>query len=287
MYPTPLHYRIIPEMIYDVEATIMFGTDTFLNGYARVAHPYDLRTVRIVLAGAEAVKERTRAIYMEKFGVRILEGYGITETSPGLAMNSPLANKSGTVGRFVPNVSYRFEDVPGIDAVQGDLKVGRLYVKGPNVMLGYLRAEKPGVLEPVPDGWYDTGDIVGIDPQGFIKIMGRAKRFAKIGGEMVSLSAAEAIASDAWPSTLTVMVALPDLRKGERLVLLTTDSRATRAQFQAAAKAKGAGEMMTPSEIIVVDKLPLLGSGKPDFVAALAMAKERTRVGARQSVAEA
>ncbi|MEQ1650359.1 MAG: AMP-binding protein, partial [Hyphomicrobiaceae bacterium] len=286
MYPTPLHYRIIPELIYDVEATVMFGTDTFLNGYARVAHPYDMRTVRIVLAGAEAVKDRTRALYMEKFGVRILEGYGITETSPGLAMNSPLANKSGTVGRFVPLVEYRLEDVPGIEPVQGELKVGRLFVKGPNVMLGYLRAEKPGVLEPVPDGWYDSGDIVGIDRQGFIKIMGRAKRFAKVGGEMVSLAAAEAVAAETWPNTMTVMVALPDARKGERLVLITTDTKAQRAQFQVVAKAKGAGDLMTPSEIIVVDKLPLLGSGKPDFVAALAMAKERTRVSAEPVVVE-
>ncbi len=275
MYPTPLHYRIIPELVYDSEATIMFGTDTFLNGYARVAHPYDFRNVRIVLAGAEAVKERTRAMYMDKFGVRILEGYGITETSPGLAMNSPLANKTGTVGRFVPLIEHRLEDVPGIDATQGDLKVGRLYVKGPNIMKGYLRAENPGVLEPVSDGWYDTGDIVGIDGQGFVKIMGRAKRFAKIGGEMVSLSAVEALASEIWPSAPLVVVSVPDARKGERLVLMTSDTKIARDAFIRHVREKGVSELNIPADIMLVDKIPLLGSGKADFVTATKLAKDK------------
>ncbi len=268
MYPTPLHYRIIPELVYDTQSTILFGTDTFLNGYARVAHPYDLRSVRFIMAGAEAVKDRTRQIYSERFGVRIFEGYGVTETSPVLALNSAIAQKSGTVGRLAPLMQSRLEPVPGID------EGGRLHVKGPNVMLGYLRVENPGVLEVPPDGWHDTGDIVTFDAEGFITIRGRAKRFAKIAGEMVSLSAVEAIATVAFPSVICIAVALPDARKGERIVLLTTDSKARRDAFQRAAKAKGASELVTPSEIITVDKLPLLGSGKPDYVAALALAQD-------------
>ncbi|MGQ0672269.1 MAG: acyl-[ACP]--phospholipid O-acyltransferase [Hyphomicrobium sp.] len=269
LYPSPLHYRIVPELVYGSNATIMFGTDTFLNGYARSAHPYDFSRVRLIVAGAEAVKDRTRLLYMEKFGVRILEGYGVTETAPVLAINTPLANKSGTVGRLAPLMEARLEPVPGVS------EGGRLYVRGPNVMLGYMRAENPGVLEPPADGWHDTGDIVAIDAQGFITIKGRAKRFAKIGGEMVSLSAVEAMASDLWPSLITLVVSVPDARKGEKLVLLTTDATCTREAFAKHARAKGASELSVPAEVLVVDRMPLLGSGKPDYVEALALAKAR------------
>ncbi len=269
LYPSPLHYRIVPELVYGSNATIMFGADTFLNGYARVAHPYDFRSLRLILAGAEAVKQRTRDLYMEKFGVRILEGYGVTETAPVLAINTPLANRAGTVGRLAPLMEARLDPVPGIE------EGGRLYVRGPNVMLGYFRAENPGVLEPPTEGWHDTGDIVTIDAQGFIAIKGRAKRFAKIAGEMVSLSAVEAMAAEIWPAVVSVVVAVPDARKGERLVLMTPDANATREQFMRHAKAKGATELSVPADIMIVQGVPLLGSGKPDYVAALAMAKEK------------
>lgn len=272
LYPSPLHYRIVPELVYQTNATILFGTDTFLNGYARVAHPYDFHSVRLILAGAEAVKMRTREIYMERFGVRILEGYGVTETAPVLAINTPLANKSGTVGRLSPLMEARLEPVPGID------EGGRLYVRGPNVMLGYLRAENPGVLEPLSDGWHDTGDIVTIDEQGYITIRGRARRFAKIAGEMVSLSAVEALAAELSPAVLSVVVSLPDLRKGEKLVLLTTDGAISRQRFQQLAKAKGANELMVPAEVLIVGSVPLLGSGKADYVAITALAKEKLAV---------
>jgi acyl-[acyl-carrier-protein]-phospholipid O-acyltransferase/long-chain-fatty-acid--[acyl-carrier-protein] ligase len=130
------------------------------------------------------------------------------------------------------------------------------------------------VIEPPPEGWHDTGDIVTIDPQGFIAIKGRAKRFAKIAGEMVSLSAVESIAAALWPQAISVAVSLPDPRKGERVVLLTTQKGADRAAMQREAKARGASELSVPGSVLVVEKVPLLGSGKTDYVAATTMARE-------------
>ena len=269
LYPSPLHYRTVAELIYAVNATILFGTDTFLNGYARVAHPYDFRSLRYILAGAEPVKEATRRIYMEKFGLRILEGYGVTETAPVLALNTPMFNKFGTVGRLLPGMEAKLEPVPGVE------DGGRLFVRGPNVMLGYLKADKPGVLEPPCEGWHDTGDIVMIDERGFVTIRGRAKRFAKVGGEMISLAAVEALAAELWPNALSAVAAVPDARKGERLVLVTQQMGATRSEFQLFAKSKHASELMIPSQVWVLDKLPLLGSGKVDMLAVAQLVQER------------
>ncbi|MBY5816641.1 acyl-[ACP]--phospholipid O-acyltransferase [Rhizobium leguminosarum] len=271
-YPSPLHYRIVPELIYASNATIIFGTDTFLNGYSRTAHPYDFRSIRYIFSGAEPVKAATRQTYMEKFGLRILEGYGVTETAPVISINTPMYNKSGTVGKILPGMEWKLEPVPGID------EGGRLHVRGANVMAGYLRAEKPGVLEPLADGWHDTGDIVTIDEDGFVKIRGRAKRFAKIGGEMISLAAVETLAAELWPGALSVVSSLPDAKKGERLVLLTDAPTATRAEFLAFAKSKGAMDMMVPAEVNI-GKVPVLGSGKVDFVAARKLAESAVRAG--------
>jgi acyl-[acyl-carrier-protein]-phospholipid O-acyltransferase/long-chain-fatty-acid--[acyl-carrier-protein] ligase len=272
LYPSPLHYRIIPEMIYGTNATILFGTDTFLAGYARAAHSYDFRSLRYILAGAEPVKETTRRTYMEKFGLRILEGYGVTETAPALALNTPMFNKFGTVGRLLPGMEARLDPVPGVEVG------GRLFVRGPNVMLGYLRAENPGVLDPPEQGWHDTGDIVAIDGDGFITIKGRAKRFAKIGGEMISLSAVEQLAAELWPDAMSGATTVPDARKGERLILVTTKSDPKRSDFLAFARSRGASEMMVPTEVLILEKLPLLGSGKIDNVALTNFVRERANV---------
>jgi acyl-[acyl-carrier-protein]-phospholipid O-acyltransferase / long-chain-fatty-acid--[acyl-carrier-protein] ligase len=265
LYPSPLHYRIVPELIYITGATIAFGTDTFLSGYARSAHPYDFRTLRLLVAGAEPVRPQTRTVYMEQFGVRILEGYGVTEVAPVAAMNTPMANRPGTVGRLSPLMQARLEPVEGVE------DGGRLHLKGPNVMLGYLKADNPGVIEPPPDGWHDTGDIVSIDADGFITILGRAKRFAKVAGEMVSLAAAEILAGEVWPEADCAVVAVPDHRKGERLVLVTTARGARRDALVSHARASGAGELVVPADIITLDKLPVLGTGKPDYMAIKAL----------------
>ncbi len=274
LYPSPLHYRIVPELVYGSNATIMFGTDTFLSGYARSAHAYDFRSLRYILAGAEPVKDTTRRTYMEKFGLRILEGYGVTETAPVLAINTPMFNKFGTVGRAMPGMETRLEKMPGVE------EGGRLHVKGPNIMLGYLKVDKPGVLEPVIDGWHDTGDIVTIDATGFITIKGRAKRFAKIAGEMVSLAAVEVLASECWVAAISAVASVPDLKKGEKLILVTNKKGATRMEFQAFAKSKGASDLMVPADIMVVDSLPVLGSGKLDFVGVAELVKQQFEMAA-------
>ncbi len=260
-YPSPLHYRIVPETIYDTEATIAFGTDTFLAGWARFAHPYDFRSVRLVYAGAEKVRAETRKLYFERFGVRILEGYGITEASPVLAVDSPMQPRAGTVGRLLPGIDHRLAPVEGIATG------GRLHVRGPNIMLGYLRSTARGELEPPPGGWFDTGDIVAIDAAGFVTIIGRARRFAKIGGEMVSLAAAEELVMAVWPAALHAVLAQPDPRKGERLVLVTTQRGAEPSALLAHAAARGITEIMVPRSFVAVDAMPVLGSGKIDYPA--------------------
>jgi acyl-[acyl-carrier-protein]-phospholipid O-acyltransferase/long-chain-fatty-acid--[acyl-carrier-protein] ligase len=260
LYPSPLHYRIVPELVYDTNATIMFGTDTFLAGYARVAHVYDFRSVRYVFAGAEKVKEETRATWIEKFGLRIMEGYGATETAPVIAVNTPTHFKPGSVGRILPGMRWRVVPVPGIS------RGGRLVVAGPNVMLGYLKASHPGELQPPPGGWYDTGDIVEVDSVGYVTILGRAKRFAKVAGEMVSLAAVEEMADSVWPGYQHAVLALPDPRKGEQLVLLTTAPQAERDALAAAFRRHGISELALPRAIVKRDKLPVLGSGKVDYV---------------------
>lgn len=258
-YPSPLHYRIVPELVYDTNATILFGTDTFLGGYAKFAHPYDFYSVRYIFAGAEKLKDETRRLWSEKYGVRVFEGYGATETAPVISVNTPMQNKPGSVGRLMPGLEHRLEPVPGVE------EGGKLVVRGPNVMLGYLLADNPGQLVPPADGWYDTGDIVTIDEKGYIHIQGRAKRFAKIGGEMVSLAAVESYLSKLWPENHHAAVNLPDEKKGEQIILITDRKDADRAAIVAYARAQGIGELSVPRSVKVVDAVPLLGTGKTDY----------------------
>jgi acyl-[acyl-carrier-protein]-phospholipid O-acyltransferase / long-chain-fatty-acid--[acyl-carrier-protein] ligase len=265
LYPSPLHYRIVPAFAYDTNATILFGTDTFLSGYARMAHPYDFYSLRYIFAGAERVRDETRKSYAEKFGLRIMEGYGATECSPVLSVNTPMHFRAGSVGRLLPGMQARLDDIPGIE------EGGRLSVRGPNVMRGYYKADAPGQLQPPEGGWHDTGDIVTIDDEGYITIRGRAKRFAKIGGEMVSLPAVEGYAAAAWPGFDHAVVTRPDPKKGEQLVLFTTNKAAKHSELSAWGKANGITELMTPRDIRPLDALPVLGTGKLDYVTMLQM----------------
>lgn len=263
LYPTPLHYRIIPDMVYDSNATVMLGTDTFFKGYAHYAHPYDFWRIRLAVAGAEKLKETTRRLWADKFCVHIFEGYGVTETSPVISVNTPLMHKEGTVGRPLPGIECRLAPVEGLD------RGGRLEVKGPNVMLGYLRADNPGVIQPQGQDngdWYDTGDIVDIDGEGYITILGRAKRFAKIGGEMVSLMAVEDLAAAISPDAAHAAIVLTDPRKGEQIILCTESKELTRDQMLQQLKAQGLTELCLPRQVLHVETLPRLGNGKIDYL---------------------
>jgi acyl-[acyl-carrier-protein]-phospholipid O-acyltransferase/long-chain-fatty-acid--[acyl-carrier-protein] ligase len=259
LYLSPLHYRIVPSAFYNLNCTIFFGTDIFLNGYARKAHPYDFRTLRYLFAGAEKVREATAVLWMRKFGVRILEGYGATECSPCLSANLPMRPRHGSAGQFLPGIEYRLEPVEGV--AEG----GRLFVRGPNIMRGYLNAEANAKFQAL-GGWYDTGDIVGIDPDGFAFILGRLKRFAKVSGEMVSLTAVEDALAGAFPQYglrfAVAVIARPDAARGEKLIAVTNEPRLTLEAVRAAIHARGLSNLAVPRAIKVLHDLPRLGTGK-------------------------
>ena len=267
LFPSPLQYKLVPEVIYEKNCTVFFSTNTFLAHYARFAHPYDFYKLRLVVAGAEKLSEDVRKVYHEKFGIRILEGYGTTECAPVISANTPMANKYGTVGQFFPGIAHKLEPVPGIE------NGGVLHVKGDNIMQGYYLYDQPGQLIPPPDGWYDTGDVVAVDEEGFIHIKGRVKRFAKVAGEMVSLEVVENIARTAAPDYQHAATTQADASRGESIVLYTTDAALKREDLQIVARNLGASELAVARKILVVEKIPLLGTGKTDYVTLKQMAE--------------
>ena len=257
LYPSPLHFRIVPEVAYDFNATLMLGTPTFLAGYGKVAHPYDFHRLRYLLAGGEKLRQPVRDLWLDKFGIRILEGYGVTETGPVLCLNTPLSARTGTVGKFLPGIEWRLDPVPGIDSG------GNLVVRGPNLMEGYLLYEQG--FRPV-DGWYATGDVVSVDSAGYVSIQARLKRFAKIAGEMINLQLVEEAASACFSTGLHAAVAAADGRKGERVVLFTTYSQTTRNVLREYFLQAGHSVLYVPSRIVSIAAMPLLGTGKPDYL---------------------
>lgn len=264
LYPSPLHYRVIAELVYELGATIMFGTDTFFRGYGKIAHPYDFHNIRFMYGGAEAVKLDTRNMWMERIGVRLMEAYGSTECSPVVTGNNSVFNRFGSIGKLLPSIEYKIEPVPGIE------NGGELWVKGPNIMLGYYLPENPGVLVPPEDGWYKTGDVVEIDEIGFVYIRDRIKRFAKIGGEMVSLTAVLDMVVKAYewmgPDFGYGVVAIPHESKGEQIVLVTTNTQVKTDVLHEYIKNNGLSELFMPRIILYRDSIPTLATGKTDNI---------------------
>jgi acyl-[acyl-carrier-protein]-phospholipid O-acyltransferase/long-chain-fatty-acid--[acyl-carrier-protein] ligase len=263
LYTNPLHYKVVPEYAYTRDCTYIFGTSTFLGNYARQAHPYDFYRARFIIAGGEKLNPEVSKLWFSKFGLRVYEGYGATECGPAMSLNTPLAFRDGSVGRFLSGIEYRIVPVPGIE--QG----GVLHVRGPNLMMGYMFSDAPGVLQTprseLGAGWYNTGDVVSVDDDGFVTIHGRVKRFAKIAGEMVSLERVEHIAYQASPAFKHA--ALVEMtHTGESTVLLTTDPQLDRIALMHTARKLNIRELAVARRVMKVDTLPLLGSGKVDYV---------------------
>jgi acyl-[acyl-carrier-protein]-phospholipid O-acyltransferase/long-chain-fatty-acid--[acyl-carrier-protein] ligase len=262
LYPSPLHYRMVPATFYEHDCTVFLSTNTFLNGYARKAHPNDFRSLRYLFCAAEKLQEATALAWSQKYGVRILEGYGATECAPCISVNTPLEPRYGSVGRLLPGMDYELEPVEGV--ADG----GRLFVHGPNVMKGYLNAEANAKFQAL-GGWYDTGDIVSVDAEGYLHVLGRIKRFAKVSGEMVSLTAVEdALAGAFLQYGLRCQVAVstrPDEDKGQVLIAITNEPKLTLDEIRAAVKAKGLTNLSVPREVKVVNEIPKLGTGKVNY----------------------
>lgn len=297
LYPSPLHYRMVPQLFYESLSTVICGTDTFFAGYARYGEPYDFFNARYVIAGAEKLRESTAHTWKERYGVSILEGYGATETSPVISVNTPARTRPTSVGGLLPGMEFKLKPVPGVD------DAGVLWVRGDNVMLGYMYAERPGLLEAPSDtelrqelqntqaslsenevqtqvqGWYNTGDIVHVDTENVIFIKGRAKRFAKVGGEMISLAAVEQALQEIWPDTLFGVVAVPDPRKGEQLVLIIEAENISPGQIATFFARRGYSPLWTPKRILSVKQVPLLGAGKFDYTVAKEMAQQAYQAG--------
>lgn len=263
LYPSPLHYRVVAEIVYEIGASVMFGTDTFFRGYAKIAHPFDFHNIRFMFGGAEAIKPDTRNMWMERLGIRVLEAYGSTECSPVVTANNLIFNRFGSIGKLLPKIEHKIVPVDGIKTG------GELCVKGPNVMLGYIMANNPGVLVPLKDGWYHTGDVVDIDEIGFVYIKDRIKRFAKIGGEMVSLNAVDEMVRKASANSTEYsygVVAVPHESKGEQIVLVTNNKDISQDIIHNYIKVNGMSELYLPRIILYHESLPVFATGKADNV---------------------
>jgi acyl-[acyl-carrier-protein]-phospholipid O-acyltransferase/long-chain-fatty-acid--[acyl-carrier-protein] ligase len=265
---SPLQIKAIPELIYDTKATVIIASDNFAAAWGNAAHAYDFHRVRFIIVGAEKLKESTLDLYAKKFGLRVFEGYGVTEGAPILAVNNHMRYRYGSVGHIIPQLEWKLEPLEGLS------KGGKLLINGPNVMLGYLRDDKSGEVDFRENNWYDTGDIGEIDDDGYLWIVGRHRRFAKLSGEMISLASIEEVVNKVWPDRPMAVLSMPDPAKGERLVLVHQEPPVDLSELRKALLKIGFSDLSCPKSSVIVAQIPLTPLGKVNIIALTEMVKE-------------
>ena len=288
-HPNPVDSRVIGALINKHAVTMLLATPTFLNAYTRRCTPEEFGSLRFVMAGAEKLPERIAIAFEDHFGIRPFEGYGCTECSPAVTVNTidfraasfrQVGAKRGSIGHPLPGMTVKIID-PDTQQPVGVNQPGLLFVRGPNIMQGYLgKPEK--TAEVLQDGWYNTGDIATVDEDGFLRITDRLSRFSKIGGEMVPhIKVEEKLQELAGAAEqMFVVTAVPDERKGERLIVLhTLEEEKLEACLEGLAKCDlPALWRPRPDQFLRIEKLPYLGTGKLDLRKARELALETARV---------
>jgi len=258
----PLDYKSVCEAIREEECTLMVGTPSFLSGYLRKSQPRDFESIRIALSGADKCPEALRKAFWDRHGITLLEGYGATETSPAISVNTMEANKPGSVGRPIEGVQVRVEHYETGDTCEVG-EIGKILVKGENVMKGYFDDFEETALH-IRHGWYDTGDMGYVDADGFLWHVGRLKRFLKVGGEMVSLVKVEDVLEKLLPPEVSCcVVEVPDHLKGARIVATVTQKVDEKAILRQMGEKLPA--IALPKQFVVIEELPKMASGKIDF----------------------
>jgi acyl-[acyl-carrier-protein]-phospholipid O-acyltransferase/long-chain-fatty-acid--[acyl-carrier-protein] ligase len=285
--PSALDTRALIDSIREERVSVLLGAPTFLRPFLKKAKPSDMRSLDLVITGAEKLPDDLRRRFLETFHIEILQGYGLTETSPVANLNQPhppvttatadeqIGNKRGTVGRLLPGMSARIVDPDtGVDAASGG--TGVLLLRGPNIFSHYLGEAEPGAS--LRDGWFVTWDLASIDDDGFVSIEGRLARFSKIGGEMVphgtiEQKVAEAFGVDPGDVQSIVVMGVPDEAKGEALVVLTTLDISA-ADIREKLSTAGYPNLWIPRAVLRVGAIPVLGTGKLDIAACRRLALE-------------
>lgn len=260
LFPSPLLAKKIVERIKEEQSTLFVATNSFYELYSKFATKENMGSLRIAVAGAEKLKQPLKDFYKENIGIELYEGYGATEASPVIAIGVPGSNKNGSVGKMLDGIEYKLRKIEGVE------NGGSLLLKGPNLMKGYLI--KGRGFAPLED-WYDTGDVVEIDEEGFVFIKARLKRFSKIAGEMISLTLLEDLASTAVNDPNICAVAIPDKKRGEKIVLFTASEEYDKKEFRKRVSEEIAkrnlSNLYVPSSIEKIENIPLLGSGKANY----------------------
>jgi len=273
-YSNPTDFQTISNIARDEKPTIMVGTPSFFWGYLQKSEPGDFKSVRLMVAGADKCPDALREGYMNKHGVTLLEGYGATETSPVVSVNSLEFNRPGSIGKVIPNVQVRIEHLEtGKECKVGE--IGKILVKGDLVMKGYLN-EPELTAEAIVDGWYNTGDMGYLDKDAYLWHSGRFKRFVKIGGEMVSLVRVENEMEKHLPEGVSCcIVEIPDEVKGSTIVVAVTKEINKVAILRK--MGKELPNIALPRQFFVIEELPMMGTGKIDFRTVTSMVNDMVK----------